>query len=331
MMNLTISTRRLLALLSSSVLISALPTGAAAQAAADYPNKPIELVVPFGAGGGTDVLARVFAEAAKKHVNQPINVINKPGASGGIGLTDVANARPDGYKIAMVTVEMAIIPHMGIAKYSPENDFLPLVRLNADPIVLAVSADAPWKSIEEMLTAAQKSKDPLKFGNAGTGGVSHLAAVALQQKAGTTFTHAPFQGNAPAVVALLGGHIDAVTASPSEVFTFIQSGKLRALAVLSEQRLGGVFANVPTLKERKIDLVIGTWRGLAAPKGIPADVLGKLRSFTLATANEPSVKEAMEKQNLGYSVADGEAFRKQIASDSNQYKQLIDQMGMRTQ
>ena len=96
------------------------------------------------------------------------------------GLTDVANARPDGYKIAMVTVEMAIIPHMGIAKYSPENDFLPLVRLNADPIVLAVSADAPWKSIEEMLTAAQKSKDPLKFGNAGTGGVSHLAAVALQ-------------------------------------------------------------------------------------------------------------------------------------------------------
>ena len=331
MIKLPNTTRRLLALATGAAIFSALPIGVSAQGAADYPNKPIELVVPFGAGGGTDVLARVFAEAAKKHVNQPITVVNKPGASGGIGLTDVANARPDGYKIAMVTVEMAIIPHMGIAKYSPENDFVPLVRLNADPIVLTVSADSPWKTIEEMVSAAQKSKDPLKFGNAGNGGISHLAAVALQQKASSQFTHVPFQGNAPAVVALLGGHIDAVTSSPSEVFSFVQTGKLRALAVLSDQRLGGVFANVPTLKERKIDLTMGTWRGLAAPKGLSADVLGKLRTFAAATANEQSVKEAMEKQNLGYSVADGEAFRKQIANDSAQYKQLIDQMGLKTQ
>jgi tripartite-type tricarboxylate transporter receptor subunit TctC len=285
--------------------------------------------VPFGAGGGTDILARVTAEAAKKHSSQPITVVNRPGASGSIGLTEVVNARPDGYKIAMITVEMAIIPHMGIAKFSPEADFTPLVRLNADPVVLTVSATSPWKTIEEMVDAAKKSKDPLKFGNAGTGGVSHLAAVALAQKAGTTFNHVPFQGNAPAVVALLGGHIDAVTASPSEVFSFVQSGKLRALAVLADQRLGGAFAQVPTMKERNIDLSVGTWRGLAAPKGLPADVLARLSAIALKTANEPAVKEAMEKQNLGYSVADGEAFRKQIANDSALYKQLIDQMGLK--
>jgi tripartite-type tricarboxylate transporter receptor subunit TctC len=231
----------------------------------------------------------------------------------------------------MVTVEMAIIPHMGIAKFSPENDFTPLVRLNADPVVLTVSADSPWKTIEDLVNAAKKSKDPLKFGNAGNGGVSHLAAAALQQKIGTTFTHVPFQGNAPAVLSLLGGHIDAVTASPSEVFTFVQSGKLRALAVLADQRIGGALAQVPTLKERKIDLAMGTWRGLAAPKGIPPDVLAKLNAIALKTANEPAVKEAMEKQNLGYSVADGETFRKQIATDSALYKQLIDQMGLKTQ
>jgi tripartite-type tricarboxylate transporter receptor subunit TctC len=300
-----------------------------AQAASDYPSRPIELVVPFGAGGGTDILARVTAEAAKKHSSQPITVVNRPGASGSIGLTEVVNARPDGYKIAMVTVEMAIIPHMGIAKFSPEADFTPLVRLNADPVVLTVSATSPWKTIEEMVDAAKKSKDPLKFGNAGTGGVSHLAAVALAQKAGTTFNHVPFQGNAPAVVALLGGHIDAVTASPSEVFSFVQSGKLRALAVLADQRLGGAFAQVPTMKERNIDLSVGTWRGLAAPKGLPADVLSRLSAIALKTANEPAVKEAMEKQNLGYSVADGEAFRKQIANDSALYKQLIEQMGLK--
>jgi tripartite-type tricarboxylate transporter receptor subunit TctC len=300
-----------------------------AQAASDYPSRPIELVVPFGAGGGTDILARVTAEAAKKHSSQPITVVNRPGASGSIGLTEVVNARPDGYKIAMITVEMAIIPHMGIAKFSPEADFTPLVRLNADPVVLTVSATSPWKTIEEMVDAAKKSKDPLKFGNAGTGGVSHLAAVALAQKAGTTFNHVPFQGNAPAVVALLGGHIDAVTASPSEVFSFVQSGKLRALAVLADQRLGGAFAQVPTMKERNIDLSVGTWRGLAAPKGLPADVLARLSAIALKTANEPAVKEAMEKQNLGYSVADGEAFRKQIANDSALYKQLIEQMGLK--
>jgi tripartite-type tricarboxylate transporter receptor subunit TctC len=321
-------TRKLLALLASATFLAASSPLALGQAASDYPNKPIELVVPFGAGGGTDVLARVTAEAAKKHSSQPITVINRPGASGGIGLTEVVNARPDGYKIAMVTVEMAIIPHMGIAKFSPESDFTPLVRLNADPVVLTVSADSPWKTIEEMVDAAKKSKDPLKFGNAGTGGVSHLAAVALQQKAGTTFTHVPFQGNAPAVVALLGGHIDAVTASPSEVFSFVQTGKLRALAVLADQRLGGAFAQVPTLKERNIDLSVGTWRGLAAPKGLPADVMARLSAIAVRTANEPAVKEAMDKQNLGYSVADGEAFRRQIAADSALYKQLIEKMGL---
>jgi tripartite-type tricarboxylate transporter receptor subunit TctC len=321
--------RKLLALMTSVSLLTAAPMQAFAQAASDYPSRPIELVVPFGAGGGTDILARVTAEAAKKHSSQPITVVNRPGASGSIGLTEVVNARPDGYKIAMITVEMAIIPHMGIAKFSPEADFTPLVRLNADPVVLTVSATSPWKTIEEMVDAAKKSKDPLKFGNAGTGGVSHLAAVALAQKAGTTFNHVPFQGNAPAVVALLGGHIDAVTASPSEVFSFVQSGKLRALAVLADQRLGGAFAQVPTMKERNIDLSVGTWRGLAAPTGLPADVLSRLSAIALKTANEPAVKEAMEKQNLGYSVADGEAFRKQIANDSALYKQLIEQMGLK--
>lgn len=324
------SIRQFLALTTACALLVALPLGVAAQGAGDYPNRPIELVVPFGAGGGTDALARVFAEAARKHVSQPVTVLNKPGASSGIGLTEVAGAKPDGYKIAMITVEMAIIPHMGLAKFSPENDFTPLVRLNADPLVLAVSAESPWRSVEDLMAAAKTGKEPLKFGNAGIGGVSHLAAVALQQKLGTTFNHVPFQGNAPAVVALLGGHIDAVSASPSEVFSFVQTGKLRALAVLADQRLGGVFANVPTMSERKIDLSVSTWRGLAAPKGLPADVLAKLSQIAVKTAQEATVKEAMEKQNLGYSVADGEVFRKQIAGDSAKYEQLIEQMGLKT-
>ena len=328
-MNIRLTTRTLLALAACSSLLAATPMGALAQSAADYPARPIELVVPFGAGGGTDVLARVFAEAAKKHVNQPITVLNKPGASGGIGLAEVVAAKPDGYKIAMVTVEMAIIPHMGIVKFTPD-DFTPILRLNADPVVLTVRAEAPWNTVEEFVEAAKKSKDPMKFGNAGTGGLSHLAAAALGQKIGVDFTHVPFQGNAPAVVALLGGHIDAVTSSPSEVSAYVTSGKLRTLGVFGDQRVKGAgFDQVPTLKERKIDLSMGTWRGLAGPKNLPADVMSKLSEITLKTANEPAVKEAMEKQNLGYSVADGATFRSQIMADSALFKQLVERLGVK--
>jgi len=328
-MNIRLTTRTLLALAACSSLLAATPMGALAQSAADYPARPIELVVPFGAGGGTDVLARVFAEAAKKHVNQPITVLNKPGASGGIGMAEVVAAKPDGYKIAMVTVEMAIIPHMGIVKFTPD-DFTPILRLNADPVVLTVRAEAPWNTVEEFVEAAKKSKDPMKFGNAGTGGLSHLAAAALGQKIGVDFTHVPFQGNAPAVVALLGGHIDAVTSSPSEVSAYVTSGKLRTLGVFGDQRVKGAgFDRVPTLKERKIDLSMGTWRGLAGPKNLPADVMSKLSEITLKTANEPAVKEAMEKQNLGYSVADGATFRSQIMADSALFKQLVERLGVK--
>ncbi|MFZ4289431.1 tripartite tricarboxylate transporter substrate binding protein [Variovorax sp. HJSM1_2] len=328
-MAIHVTTRKLLALAAGTALLSSLPLGVAAQGAADFPNKPIELVVPFGAGGGTDVLARVIAEAAKKHTSQAITVLNKPGASGGIGLTEVALAKPDGYKIAMVTAEMAIIPHLGIMKPMPD-DFTPIVRLNADPIVLTVRAEAPWNTIEEFVEAAKKSKDPMKFGNAGTGGLSHLSAEALSQKIGTSFSHVPFQGNAPAVVALLGSHIDAVTSSPSEVSTYVNSGKLRALGVFADQRFKGVgFEQVPTLKERKIDLSMGTWRGLAAPKNVPADVMEKLSGIFIKAANEPAVQESMEKQNLGYSVVDGATFRKQIMADSALFKQLIDKLGVK--
>ncbi|MBN8749569.1 Tripartite tricarboxylate transporter family receptor [Xylophilus ampelinus] len=315
-----------LALASACIALPVLPLKAMAQGATDYPNRPMELVVPFGAGGGTDALARVFADAMKKHFPQPITVINKPGASGAIGFGEVAASRPDGYKIGMISVEMAILPHMGVAKFTTD-DFTPIVRLNADPLVLSVSADSPLKTIEDLVNAVKKRSEPMTFGNAGTGGVSHLAALALQQKLGTTFTHAPFQGNAPAIVALLGGHIDAVMSSPSEVATYVTGRKVRPLAVLADQRMPGMFEQVPTLKERKVDLTMGTWRGIAVPKGTPPEIVAKLTAASTQAANDPSVKESMERQSLGYAVADGETFRRQISSDTALFKQLIDQLG----
>lgn len=317
---------RQIALAGACLALPGLPLVALAQGANDYPNRPIEMVVPFGAGGGTDALARVFAEAIKKHLPQPVTVINKPGASGAIGFSEVALSRPDGYKIGMISVELAILPHMGVAKFTTD-DFTPIVRLNADPLVLSVSADSPLKTVEDLVEAVKKQPALMTFGNAGTGGVSHLAALALQQKLGTTFTHAPFQGNAPAIVALLGGHIDAVMTSPSEVATYVTAKKVRPLAVLSDQRMSGMFEQVPTLKERKVDLSMGTWRGIAVPKGTPADVVAKLTAASTKAAHDPTVKDSMERQSLGYAVADGEAFKRQISGDTALFKQLIEQLG----
>ena len=298
-----------------------------AQAESAYPNHAVELVVPFQAGGGTDAMARSFAEAARKHMPQPIVVMNKAGASGAVGWQDVINAKPDGYRLAVVTVEMAILPHLGVAKFNPD-DLQPIARLNADPSAITVRADAPWNTVEEFLAAARKNPGKMGIGNAGPGSIWHLAAAALEEKTGTRFSHVPFQGAAPAVLALLGGHIDAVTVSPAEVATYVQGGKLKMLAVMADQRVKG-FEKVPTLKERNVDLSIGTWRGLAAPKNTPPQVIAYLKKVAQEAGNEPSFREMLDKQFLGYAFADDVAFKAAIAKDNAYFKALVDKLGVK--
>src|SRR2546422_5656896 len=317
-----VTRRTLVAAAAASVL-----PGALMAQGSDYPNRSIEVVVPASAGGGTDMLARAFSEAVKKHLPQSMVVNNKPGASGAIGMGEMINAKPDGYKLCMAIVEITILPHLGLTKYTWE-DFQPIARLNADPAAITVRADAPWNTIEEFLADSMKSTGAMKMGNAGTGSIWHLAHAALEDKAGVKFNPIPFQGAAPAVVALLGGHIDAVAVSPGEVAAHVAGGKLKTLAVMADQRIKG-FEKVPTLKERKIDLSIGAWRGLAAPKGTPPEVMAILRAATRKAAEEPSLKESLDKLNLGYAYADADAFRAAMQKDSDMFKQLIAKLGLK--
>ncbi|MES2936118.1 MAG: tripartite tricarboxylate transporter substrate binding protein [Pseudomonadota bacterium] len=300
---------------------------APAWAQSDYPNRPIELVVPYGAGGGTDVLARAYAEAARRHLPQSITVLNKPGASGAIGWNEVINSKPDGYKLAVITVELTTLPHMGLAKFTHE-DFVPIARLNADPAAITVKADAPWNTVEEFLAAARKSSGDIRMGNAGNGSIWHLAAAALEEKTNVKFNHVPFNGAAPAVLALLGGHIEAVAVSPAEVTVHVQGGKLKTLAVMADQRVKG-FENVPTLKERGVDLSIGTWRGLGAPKGTPPQVVALLKDVTAKAMNEPVLRDAMDKQNMGVSWADDQQFRAAMARDNIYFKALMAKLNIK--
>jgi tripartite-type tricarboxylate transporter receptor subunit TctC len=290
-------------------------------AVTDYPNRAIELVVPYTAGGGTDSLARAFAEAARKHLPQTMIVVNKPGASGIIGWSDVVNSKPDGYKIAVLSGELTTMVHLGLTKISYE-DLVPIAQLNYDPAAITVRADAPWNTIEEFLAEAKKRNGDMQLGNGGNGGIWHLAAVDLEDKTGIKFNHVPFAGAAPSITALLGGHIDATAASAAEVSSYVAAGKLKTLAVMSQQRIKG-FETVPTLKERKINVVVGNWRGLAVAKSTPPEIVKTLRIATAKIAKEQALLDAMDRLRMGAVYADGDAFRTLMAKDHAYYKDLI--------
>ena len=325
-MHRSLNRRRTLQSLAAWAAAGVLPA-AHAQGAA-YPHKPIELIVPFAAGGGTDVLARALAEQARKHLPQNLVVINRAGASGGVGWGELINSKPDGYKLAIITVEITMIPHMGVVKFMPD-DVLPIARLNADPATIAVRADSPYQTIEDFLAAARKAPGALRVGNAGPGSLGHLAAAALEDKAQAQFNHAPYRGANPAVLDLLGGHIEAVAVTPVEVATYVAAGKIRPLAVMADKRIGAGWEQVPTLKERQIDLSIGGWRGLAAPKGTPAEVVDALRAAMARTLQEPTLRETMAKQNMGEGYLDAPEFKALIARDSAFFKQLIDRLNIK--
>lgn len=321
------SRRQFIHSLAALAATPVLPAMAQAPAGA-WPQRPIELIVPFAAGGGTDVLARALAEVARKHLPQDLIVLNRAGASGAVGWTELANARPDGYKIGIITVELTMIPHMGLTKISSDA-LLPVARLNADPATIAVRADSPYRSIEELIAAARKDEAAVRIGNAGPGSLGHLAAAALQDKAGVKFNHAPYRGANPAVLDLLGGHIEAVAVTPVEVATYVTAGKIRPLAIMAEQRIQAGWEAVPTLKERGIDLLIGGWRGLAVPRNTPDAVVQTLRKAMALTLKDPVLRETMAKQNMGEGYLDQPEFKAVIDRDNAVFKQLVDKLGIK--
>jgi tripartite-type tricarboxylate transporter receptor subunit TctC len=297
-----------------------------ASIAADYPTKQIELIVSYAAGGGTDLVARAFADSVNKHLPKSVGVVNKPGGSGALGLTEVARARPDGYKIGMGVVEMTTLPALGMGHFKVA-DFAPIARLNAEPAAITVQADAPWKTYEEFMAYAKANPSKVRVGNSGTGAIWHLAAAALGQKTGTQFNHVPFDGAAPAVAALLGGHIEAVSVSPAEVISQVQAGKLKTLVVMGDARAKG-FEQVPTLKEKGVDLSIGTWRGLVVPAKTPKPVLDVLRAAAKKATDEPAFRDALGKMNLTFAYLDADAFGAAMQKDETFFAALIKQLGL---
>lgn len=305
--------------ISAALLLPSAP--ALAQA---YPNRPVELVVSFQPGGGVDTMARLFAEAARPHFSQPIVVVNRPGASGAIGLSYVATSPADGHRVAMTFAELLTLPLLGTSKIDHE-DFQPIAKFTSDPSTVTVRAEAPWKTLEEFLEYARANPLKVNVSHAGNGSISHISGAALGLRARAVFTHVPYQGSAPAVQALLGGQVDATAVNYSVVSPFVASGKLRVLASMSAQRLEAI-PQVPTLKERGIDLALDAWRGMAVPKDTPKPIVEALQRLAVVVSRDPKLVEALRKQNQTLQYEDAQEFSRTLAEQSGMFKALMPQL-----
>ncbi len=269
----------------------------AAEAADEFPTEPIKLIVPWSAGGGTDAIARALAKSGEKHLGVPVVVENKPGGTGAVGLGETVKAKPDGYTLAVLPVELSFLKDSGIYPFDFTN-FTRIMNLNTDPSALTVKADAPWNTLAEFVAYAEANPGAIKIGHSGTGMLWHLAAASLALETGTEYTYVPFNGAADAIASVLGDNIDAVTVSGAEVSAQVRAGEMKILAVFGDSRME-IFPDVKTAKEQGFDVVVNTFRGLGGPAGIPEDRVKILHEGFKAMMEEPEFIKVISNMGLG--------------------------------
>lgn len=298
-----------------------------------YPNKPIRLVVPFPPGGGTDVLAREAAVKVASNTGWNIVTENRPGSGGNIGVDTVAKSDPDGYSLVLgQTSNLAINPTL-YAKlpYDPEKD-LSAIGLIADaPLVIVVPAGSPLKSLDDMIAAAKAKPGILNYASSGNGTVSHLAAVQLQNAAGIQLTHIPYKGAAQASNDLIGGQIDMYLSSVPTLIGHVRNGKMRALAVTSAQRVPDL-PGVPTIAERGYPgFEAVTWFGLAAPKGVPKDIVDRLNAEFNKALQSKELSVKYQEQGARVLTGTPEDFATLIRDDRARWGKIVKDSGARVE
>ncbi|MBD3265467.1 tripartite tricarboxylate transporter substrate binding protein [bacterium] len=305
----------------SSILLLALLLVGCAEKQTQFPSKPITIVVPWDAGGGTDSLARSLAIQASDVFGVVVNVLNRSGGAGAVGHSFGATARPDGYTVTMITYELCTYAPLGRVDLTPQN-YKPVMQLNEDAAAITVQADAPWKTLGELIAHAKENPGAVTVGNSGPGAVWHIGALKLEQAAGVKFTHVPHNGAKPAVTQLLGGHLDAVSVSPAEVLQYLELGQLRCLGVMAEER-SPQLPDVPTLKEQGYDLVHGTWRGLAVPPETPDAIVAELVDGFKAAYEKDAFVETAEKAMIGLKYRGPDAFDTFLDREYESVKNLL--------
>ncbi|MBD1381995.1 tripartite tricarboxylate transporter substrate binding protein [Bacillus sp. IB182487] len=288
----------------------------------DYslPNGDITDIVPVAAGGGTDLTHRAIAEAAQEYLDKNINVVNVTGAGGSVGFSQTATKKANGLTIHSYTSEIFTLPIFQKASFSPD-DFKPFILMNEDPAAIVVPANSEFETIEDFIKAAKDKPGKISIGNSGFGNIWHLSAAAFANKAEVELKHVPFDGAAPTLQAALGGHIDAFVASPPEVSSQVETGTLRILAVMAEER-SEKFSDVPTLKEKGIDLSIGTWRGLGVPADTPDEAVQILHDAFAKAVKEEDFQSFMKERGLTIRYMNTEEFTQFVEGQRPFFEEL---------
>ncbi|MGE3293599.1 MAG: tripartite tricarboxylate transporter substrate binding protein, partial [Geminicoccaceae bacterium] len=270
--------------------------------AAGYPERPITLICPWGAGGGTDATARIVGSVLERDLGVPVNVVNRTGGSGVVGHSAIATAAPDGYTLGIITVEIGMMHWQGLTELSYK-DYTPLALMNEDPAGLQVTADSSYGSARDLLGAIKEAeKGAMKASGTGQGGIWHLALAGMLQADGQPpdqVQWVPSQGAAPGLQDLVAGGVDMVPCSVPEAKSLLDAGKVRSLAVMSKER-NPAFPDVPTLKEATgIEWMLGAWRGFAGPKGLPDEVTAVLVPAMAKVYESAEFKEFMSARGFG--------------------------------
>ncbi len=297
---------------ASGVFVAAL---IASSAWAAYPDRPLTLIVPWGAGGGTDATARIIGSLLERELGQPVNVVNRTGGSGVVGHQAIASAAPDGYTIGMLTVEIAMMHHMKLTELTPAN-YTPIGMVNVDPAAVQVRADAPYKNLNDLIAAIKAHPGKFKASGTGQGGIWHLSIAGLLKDLKidpAALPWVPSQGAAPGLNDLVAGGVEVVPCSLPEARALIEAGKVKSLAIMDAQP-AALFPNIPTVKkETGSDWTMAVWRGIGAPKNIPKDVENRLAAALKKVYDSKEYKDFMAARGYGVAWAPQAEFGKVMA------------------
>ncbi|WP_042877462.1 Bug family tripartite tricarboxylate transporter substrate binding protein [Cupriavidus necator] len=302
----------------------------AARAADNWPQKPITLIVPWAAGGSTDILARVLSEHLTRSLGQPVIVDNKPGASGNIGSAMVARAKPDGYTLlvgSMSTHAMnpALMPNM---PFRGVEDFTPLGLLAYVTNTMVIHPSVPAQNVKELIAYAKANPGKLAYASAGPGSTNHLSAVLFEKMAGVQMLHVPYKGGAPAVVDTVAGQTQLLFSAGTQTLPHVKGGKLRLLAV-TESKRSPLLPNVPTVAETVPGYELAVWYGAFGPKGMPADLTARLNREINAVMSLPEVKAKMNAIGVETATSTPQQFSTILHRDADRYGKLIRELGIK--
>jgi tripartite-type tricarboxylate transporter receptor subunit TctC len=293
-----------------------------------FPSREVEIMVAWAAGGATDIVFRTLSPVIPKYLGVPIIITNKPGGAAVPGYVEAMTKKPDGHYIVAWATASITVTHMQETPYDATT-FEPIINISTAPVWFLAPANSPYKDLRDLVADAKKRPGQVNLGNAGSGGGTHMIALAFETVAGCKFNHVPHPGGGPTVTAAVAGQVDAITVGPPEGVPQLEAGQLKCLGVFTDKRLPQ-FPNYPTAKEQGIDFVMGQWRGLAALKGTPPERIKKLHDAFKAAMDDPEFKAMADKAGIILDYRNTEDFKKLVEKENKFYETIVKSAKMGT-